>query len=112
MVFHTQTGLMEGHMSVIVELSIFPMSTQSDSLSPYVARALDIIKMSGLPYQLGPMGTCFEGEWNDVLAVVDACYKELEKDCDRIYVNFKADSRAGRTDGLTGKTKSVREKQR
>ncbi len=36
-------------MSVIVELSIFPMDKGS-SLSPYVSRAVRIVKESGLPY--------------------------------------------------------------
>ena len=36
-------------MSVIVEFSIFPLD-KGESLSPYVARALNKIQESGLPY--------------------------------------------------------------
>ena len=35
---------------------------KGESLSQYVARSLDIIDKSGLPYQLTPMGTIIEGE--------------------------------------------------
>ena len=47
-------------MSVIVELSIFPMD-KGVSVSPYVARAIRIIENSGLSYELNPMGTSIEG---------------------------------------------------
>ena len=97
-------------MSVIVDLSIFPMDKQGTGLSPYVARVLDVIKESGLPHQLGPMGTAIEGEWEEVMGVVDRCYRALEGDCDRIYLSIKADIRRGRAGGLDAKVASVREK--
>jgi len=98
-------------MSVIIDFSIFPMDKAGQSLSPYVARALDVIKSSGLKHTLGAMGTCIEGEWSDVMAVVDACYRELEKDSDRIYLSIKADCRSGRQDRMASKIQSVRSKQ-
>ncbi len=93
-------------MAVIVELSVFPID-KGISVSPYVARVLRIIEQSGLAYQLNPMGTCIEGEWQQVLEVVDACFKDLEKDCDRIYLTIKGDYRKGRSGGLRGKVASV-----
>ena len=98
-------------MSVIIDLSIFPLDAGGQSLSPHVARALDIIRGSGLPHQLGPMGTSIEGEWDEVMAVVGECYRELSKDFDRVYLTIKADCRRGRTGGLAGKVSSVAAKQ-
>ena len=98
-------------MSVIIDLSIFPLDAGGGSLSPHVARALNIIRNSGLPYQLGPMGTSIEGEWDEVMAVVGACYRELSMDFDRIYLNMKADCRKGRSGGLSEKVRSVMAKQ-
>lgn len=97
-------------MSVIIDFSIFPMDKSSQSLSPYVARCLSVIRESGLPHQLGPMGTSIEGEWDEVMGVVDRCYKELEADSDRIYICIKADYRKDRSNGLAGKISSVTEK--
>ena len=94
---------------VIAELSIYPMD-KGEHLSPYVARALKIIKASGIRHEFHAMGTILEGEWSDVMSVVDACYRELEKDCSRIIVNFKADSKRGGKDLIEMKVKSVREK--
>nr|WP_287412925.1 MTH1187 family thiamine-binding protein [Pseudodesulfovibrio sp.] len=99
-------------MSVIIDFSIFPMDKGDKSLSPYVARALNIIEQSGLSYQLGPMGTSIEGEWGEVMAVVDACYQEIKDDSDRIFLNFKADCKKGRSNGLTNKVRSVQDKRR
>lgn len=93
-------------MSVIAVLSIFPMD-KGVSLSPYVARVITVIKQSGLAYELGSMGTAIEGEWDEVMQTVSACYKELEQDCDRIYLALNVDSRKGRTNGLKGKIESI-----
>jgi len=93
-------------MSVIVELSIFPVGA-AGSLSPYVARAVKIIEASGLPYELGPMGTCIEGEWRDVMDVVDRCFEALRADQDRVYLTIKADWRSGRAGGLKAKPQAV-----
>ena len=96
-------------MSTLVELSIFPMD-KGESLSPYVARAVAIIRQSGLPYVLGPMGTCIEGPWDDVMTVVDACFKALKKDCGRINLSMKVDYRKGGEQRLKRKIESVTKK--
>ena len=96
-------------MSVIVEFSIFPMD-KGESVSEYVARAVKIIEQSGLPYELNPMGTCVEGEWTEVMTVVDQCFQVLQKDCSRISLALKADYRKGPTGRLKSKVESVKEK--
>ena len=96
-------------MSTIVEFSIFPMD-KGASLSPYVARALKLIQDSGLPYELNPMGTCVEGDWGEVMALVDRCFQALEKDCNRINLSLKADYRKGPAGRMQSKMASVKEK--
>jgi uncharacterized protein (TIGR00106 family) len=96
-------------MSTIVELAIFP-TDKGQSVSPYVARALRIIKDSGLDYEINAMGTCIEGERAQVMAVVNQCFEALETDCDRIYMTLKADYRKGMQGRLRGKVASVQEK--
>lgn len=96
-------------MSVLVHLSIFPMDKGSH-LSEYVARAVRVIKTSGLPYQLGAMGTTLEGEWEEVMSVVTRCYEEMNTDCDRVLVHLKMDCQKGPGGRMTGKVRSVEEK--
>ena len=96
-------------MSVLIHFSIFP-TDKGTSVSPYVARSIRIIRESGLPYKLGPMSTAIEGEWDDVMKVVEGCFKELRKDSDRIYMTLQMDYRAGAENRMEGKIKSVEEK--
>jgi uncharacterized protein (TIGR00106 family) len=94
---------------VLLEFSMAP-STKGESMSPYVARSLDIIDKSGLPYQLTPMGTIIEGEWAEVMAVVSACFEVMRTDCDRIGTHIKIDYRAGPGGRITSKVDSVQKK--
>lgn len=94
---------------VLLEFSMSPMS-KGESLSPYVARSLDIIDKSGLPYQLTPMGTIIEGEWAEVMAVVGACFEAMKVDCDRIGAQIKIDYRAGPGGRMQAKIDAVEEK--
>jgi uncharacterized protein (TIGR00106 family) len=96
-------------MSVIIEFSIFPLD-KGVSLSPYVARAVKIVKESGLPYRFGPMSTSIEGEWEEAMAVVNNCFTELKKDCSRISLSLRVDYRKGADGRLKSKIKSVEDK--
>jgi uncharacterized protein (TIGR00106 family) len=94
---------------VLLEFSMSPMN-KGESVSPYVARSLDIIDKSGLPYQLTPMGTIIEGEWDEVMEVVTACFKIMSSDCERIGTHIKIDYRAGPGGRINSKVASVEAK--
>ena len=94
---------------VLLEFSMSPLD-KGDSLSQYVARSLDIIDKSGLAYQLTPMGTIVEGEWDDVMALVTACYQRMSQDCNRISTSIKIDYRAGQSGRLKSKIQSIESK--
>jgi uncharacterized protein (TIGR00106 family) len=94
---------------VLVEFSMSPLSA-GESVSAYVARSLDIIDKSGLPYQLTPMGTIIEGEWPEVMAVVTACFDAMRTDCSRISTSMRIDYRAGPGGRLKSKVASVEKK--
>jgi uncharacterized protein (TIGR00106 family) len=94
---------------VLLEFSMYP-TDRGASVSDYVKRSLEIIDDSGLPYKLGPMGTCLEGEWDDVMAVVTHCFARMQQDCGRIAVNIKVDYRQGPAGRLDAKVETVRRK--
>jgi uncharacterized protein (TIGR00106 family) len=96
-------------MSVLIDFSIFPLD-KGESLSPYVARAVRIIRGSGLPHQFGPMGTSVEGEWKQVMGVLGECFKDLEKESDRISINIRLDYRKGPGGRIESKMESVKKK--
>ena len=94
---------------VLLEFSMSPLD-KGESLSEYVARSLDIIDRSGLAYQLTPMGTILEGEWDEVMAVVTACFEAMRADCPRVEVALKVDYREGEGSRLTSKVAAVETK--
>ena len=91
---------------VLLEFSMSPFA-KGESLSPYVARSLDIIDKSGLPYQLTPMGTIIEGGWEEVMAVVTACFERMQQDCNRVSTSIRIDYRAGPGGRLKSKIAKV-----
>ena len=93
---------------LLAEFSIWPMD-KGESVGKYVARALDIVDRSGLAYKLGPLGTCIEGEWPEVMAVIQQCYEELAKDSNRIACTVKMDWRRGQAGRLESKVRTVEE---
>ena len=91
---------------VLLEFAMSP-GGKGESVSEYVARILDIIDQSGVPYQLTPMGTILEGDWDAVMGVVGACFKALQADCTRIGMNLKMDYRAGPGGRIKAKTERI-----
>lgn len=94
---------------MLFELSLFPLG-KSRGMSGDVARVVELIDNSGLPYQLTCMGTMIEGEWEEVIELIGRCRRVLLEKHDRIYLLLKADELKGRTGRLQGKVKSVEEK--
>ena len=91
---------------LLAEFSIWPMD-KGESVGHYVARGVEIVDRSGLPYKLGPLGTCIEGEYDEVMAVIRDCQKALQSDCRRIACTIKLDWRAGASGRLDSKVQSV-----
>jgi len=94
-------------MSVIVELSIFPLSA-GESVSKDVAKAVKLIRESGLAHSFGPMSTSIEGEWHEVMDLVTRCHDLLRKEHGRVLVYMRADSRDGEN-RMQQKVRSVEE---
>ena len=80
---------------------------KGESLSPYVSRIINIIDRSGINYCLTAMGTILEGEYDEVMTVVGGCFKELEKDCNRISVSLKMDYRKGSQSRMNSKIDKI-----
>ena len=94
---------------VLLEFSMYP-TDKGESVSDYVKRSLEIIDDSGLPYKLGPMGTCVEGEIDQVLDIVKRCYERMSEDCNRIACVMKFDYRKGYSGRLAAKVETIRRK--
>jgi uncharacterized protein (TIGR00106 family) len=92
---------------MIAQLTMFPTDKRGDSASEEVARVIDIIDKSGLPYKSGPMSTSIEGGWDEVMAVINKARLMLRKKHNRIYIIITIDDRKGAKNRLTGKIQSI-----
>jgi len=91
---------------MLVEFSLFPLD-KGESVGQYVARSLDIVDKSGLPYRLHAMGTVLEGDWDRCFDVIKECFQAMRRDCERVELTVKVDERAGVTHALEQKVASV-----
>jgi len=91
---------------MLVEFSISPMGV-GDSISVYVAKALNLIDKSGLPYRVGPMGTVVEGSWEEVMDLIKDCHDLFMMSAPRVYTRIAIDDRQGAAGRLEGKVASL-----
>ena len=94
---------------VVLEFSVVPLGV-GESVSAYVARAVEIVAASGLDYQLHAMGTLVEGELPEVLDVLRRSMEALMADCHRVTCSAKFDYRQGHRGSLQAKVASVEQK--
>jgi len=93
-------------MALLAEVSMWPMD-KGASVGEYVAKVLDVIDRSGVKYRLGPLGTCLEGDYDEVMGLIRKCMRILQKQSDRVACTIKMDWRKGRRGGLESKIESV-----
>ncbi|CAM3139241.1 MTH1187 family thiamine-binding protein [Paenibacillus lupini] len=57
--------------NALVSIQILPTTPNGESVIPFVDRAIEIIKASGVPYRVAPLETTMEGELSNLLQVVE-----------------------------------------
>ena len=80
---------------VVAEVSIFPLGTETTSVSDYVAAAVRELEASGLKCTLGPMGTTVEVETPEEIyaALARAQAAVFDLGTGRAYTVLKMDER-------------------
>lgn len=94
---------------MLAQFSTFPVGS-AESLSSEVAKVLEIINASGLPYKLNPMGTVVEGDWDAIMALIKNCHHALRNSNHRVYTTITIDDREGALDRIHGKIKSLEQR--
>lgn len=92
---------------LLLEFSMYP-TDKGASVSPFVQGILEIIDDSGVPYKLGPMGTCLEGTYDEVMAVVRDCHEFMSDRSDRVACQIKMDWRRGGGGRLESKVATLK----
>jgi uncharacterized protein (TIGR00106 family) len=90
----------------LLEFSITPIGA-GESVSRYVAKAVDVVDTSGLDYRLHAIGTEVEGDLAQLLDVLRRAIDAVAADCDRVSVSAKIDVRKGHSGAISAKVASV-----
>lgn len=77
------------------------------AMSEAVARAVKVVRESGLPNETNAMFTLIEGEWDEVMEVVKQATKAVQEVSPRVSLVIKADIRPGVTGQIAGKVESI-----
>ncbi|MGO4603774.1 thiamine-binding protein [Terrabacter sp. 2YAF2] len=90
---------------MLIAFSVAPTVAADDtgSVSDAVARAIRVVRDSGLPHRTDAMFTTIEGEWDECMGVVKQCCDVLAQTSPRVGLVLKADIRPGWTGELDGK---------
>jgi uncharacterized protein (TIGR00106 family) len=91
---------------MVVSFSIVPVGV-GEELKEQIARVLDLIDQSGLPYRLGAMQTTVEGEEAEVMNLVMRCHRLMRESAPRVLTHIAIDDRQGATSRLEGKVADV-----
>ena len=92
----------------LVEFSVVPVGTGETSVSKYIKTAYDILKSSGVNFELNAMGTVVEGDIEKILDIIVKINQKLEeKKIKRIVTSIKIDYRIDKISTRTNKIKSV-----
>ncbi|WP_291313851.1 thiamine-binding protein [Corynebacterium sp. UBA2622] len=94
---------------MIVAFSVAPTVTDNPTaeMSGAVARAVRVVRESGLPNETTSMFTTVEGEWDEVMDVIKRATQAVEEVSPRVSLVLKADIRPGHTDMLHQKMESL-----
>lgn len=77
---------------VIAELSIVPLA--GEDMRPAIEIAVDILKKSGLKYEVGALGTTIEGELEQVLQVLKQTHQAvMHQGPERVLTELRIDER-------------------
>lgn len=94
---------------MILAFSVAPTETPNAraEMSAAVARAVKVVRDSGLPNETNAMFTLVEGEWDEVMDVVKRATDAVAEVSPRVSLVIKADIRPGYSGQLAGKVDSV-----
>jgi uncharacterized protein (TIGR00106 family) len=95
-------------MSVLVAFSVTPLGL-GEGVAELVAKAVRVVRDSGLPNRTDAMFTLVEGEtWEEVMDVVGRAVEAVAAEAPRVSTVIKVDQRPGRPLGaLDGKVAAV-----
>lgn len=95
---------------MLVAFSIAPTTAEGDGgVAEAVARAITVVRDSGLPHETTSMFTTIEGDWDETMDVVKRAVEAVAEVTPRVSLVLKADIRPGFTGQLRAKRERIDE---
>ena len=91
---------------MLVELNINPLG-RGAHISQDLGQVLKIIDESGFRYGLTPSGTCIEGNWDEVMALVKQCHDQARSSSSHVMTTIRIEDEEGAADKLHENIASV-----
>lgn len=91
---------------MLFAFSVAPLG-EGESVTKQVAKAVKIVRDSGLPNRTDSMFTTLEGKWDECMEVIKRATEAVGADGARVSLVIKADIRPGHTGELDGKVSRV-----
>ncbi|OUM99744.1 MAG: hypothetical protein BAA02_13140 [Paenibacillaceae bacterium ZCTH02-B3] len=74
----------------LLSIQILPKTAAGEDIIPYVDRAIEIIRESGVPYRVGPLETTMEGSLDELLTIVKKMNAAMfEMGCPQVMSHIK-----------------------
>ncbi|GFK92647.1 hypothetical protein NNJEOMEG_00472 [Fundidesulfovibrio magnetotacticus] len=88
-------------MPCVMDFRMIPLD-RNEAISQHIARLVEVVRASGLPYQTGPTVTVVEGSWQQLMELATRCFEENSKDSTHLLIELRIHWRKGRQGHLSG----------
>jgi uncharacterized protein (TIGR00106 family) len=77
---------------MLAEFSTYPLG-ETHHLSKDVALMVEVLRATGLHFELGPLSTAIEGDWDEVMHAIRDCHCKMTEKHDRVITRITIDDR-------------------
>jgi len=89
-------------------ISVYSFGDGDSQVEP-VASLVEELATAGIPYRAQAMQTVAEGEWEQVMPILQEAYRSLTEKYDRVYMNISMDEHGGLSRRLEGAVDDLEE---
>jgi uncharacterized protein (TIGR00106 family) len=83
---------------MLAQFSIWPLD--DPHLGDDMIEVTEVLEKMKISYQVGPMGTSIQGEWNNVMSAVQACHEAVRASHRRVLTSITIDDDPTRPQSL------------
>jgi uncharacterized protein (TIGR00106 family) len=94
-------------MEMIVQFSVNPMD--SEHISEDINKITAYLDKIGIDYDVGPIGTSIQGDWDTIMPVIQKCHQMIVRDHARVLTTITIDDHKHKEHSLEAAMTSVAE---